>query len=252
MKKYYASDSLRNLADHHVAVQLPYPKSSKLRLLIISSFSYHHHQHHLLAMALNWTMLNPNRSPVPLPNEMTITTIDSGVDVTLTIPDAPPSGTVSAGGSGGAKKMKSWGKVYLTDQRVCYTLFLFVQNQNADSLVNLHIALNTFPFLLLRFYCSLQIQFIFTTEPGSSFESLSVPLHSILATRFEQPTFGANYLTFDVKPSPEGGLTDGTKVEVRFKDRAMFEFVSLLEKARERSIYMRRQAATEEDEGLRK
>ena len=78
-----------------------------------------------------------------------------------------------------------------------------------------------------------------------------MPLHSILLTRFEQPTFGANYLTFEVKPSPDGGLTDGTQVELRFKERAMFEFVSLLEKARERAIYMKRQL-TEDEEGLRK
>ena len=39
---------------------------------------------------------------------------------------------------------------------------------------------------------------------------------------------------------------------VRFKDRAMFEFVSLLEKTRERAIYMKRQAREEEEEGLRK
>lgn len=67
-----------------------------------------------------------------------------------------------------------------------------------------------------------------------------------------QPTFGNNYLTFDVKPSPEGGLTDGTKVEIRFKDRAMFEFVAVLEKTRERAIYMKRQKDSENDEGLRR
>lgn len=77
-----------------------------------------------------------------------------------------------------------------------------------------------------------------------------MPLHAILLTRFEQPTFGANFLTFEVRPSPEGGLTDGTKVEIRFKDRAMFEFVSLLEKSRERAIYMKRQV-DEDEEGLR-
>ena len=95
-------------------------------------------------------------------------------------------------------------------------------------------------------------QLIFTTETGASFESLSVPLHSILSTRFEQPTFGANYLAFEIKPSPEGGLTDGTRAELRFKDRAMFDFVSLLEKTRERVIYMKRQAAEDSElEGLR-
>jgi len=84
-----------------------------------------------------------------------------------------------------------------------------------------------------------------------TFDSLSVPLHSILSTKFEQPTFGSNYLTFEVKPSADGGLTNGTAVEVRFKDRAMFEFVSLLEKTRERAIYMKRQVASEDDERLR-
>lgn len=68
-------------------------------------------------MALNWTMLNSNRSPVPLPNEMTITTVDA-VDLSLTIPDAPPTSSLNSGGSGGSKKLKSTGKVYLTDQRV--------------------------------------------------------------------------------------------------------------------------------------
>ncbi|PPQ95881.1 hypothetical protein CVT26_015573 [Gymnopilus dilepis] len=159
-------------------------------------------------MALNWLMLNPDRTPVPLPNEMTITTIDSGVEISITIPDAPPTGSSSAGGSGGVKKLKAQGKCWLTDQR-----------------------------------------FLFAAVPGFSWESLTVPLHAILSTRFEQPTFGANYLLFNVKPSPEGGLTDNTSVELRFKDRAMFEFVSLLEKARERAIYMKRQLA-EEDEGL--
>jgi len=94
-------------------------------------------------------------------------------------------------------------------------------------------------------------QFIFTSDSRNSLDSLSVPLHSILSTTFEQPTFSGNYLVFEIKPSPDGGLTDGSKAEVRFKDRPMFEFVSLLEKAREKSIYMRRQAADEADENLR-
>ncbi|EDR12166.1 uncharacterized protein LACBIDRAFT_192514 [Laccaria bicolor S238N-H82] len=162
-------------------------------------------------MALNWTMLKHDRSPIPLPNEHTITSIETGADLSLTIPDVPPmTSSSTAGGSGGAKRLKASGRIWLTDQRL-----------------------------------------IFTTETGASFESLSVPLHSILSTRFEQPTFGANYLAFEIKPSPEGGLTDGTRAELRFKDRAMFDFVSLLEKTRERVIYMKRQAAEDSElEGL--
>lgn len=98
----------------------------------------------------------------------------------------------------------------------------------------------------------MKLQFLFVPDSKTlTFESLSVPLHAILSTRFEQPTFGTNFLSFEVKPAPNGGLTEGTKVEVRFKDRAMFEFVSLLEKSRERAIYMRREVLEEEEDGLR-
>jgi hypothetical protein len=69
-------------------------------------------------MALNWAMLNADRTPVPLPEETTIMTITDGADLTLTIPDAPPAGVSSAGGSGGSKKMKEEGCVFLTEQRV--------------------------------------------------------------------------------------------------------------------------------------
>lgn len=175
-------------------------------------------------MALNWVMLNPNRIPVPLPHEMTITTIDSGVEILLTIPTAASTG----GGSGGTKRLKAHGKVYLTDQRVCYIKY----STRASNV-----------------FLTFLDKFIFISD-SPAFESLSVPLHAVLSTRFEQPTFGANFLSFEVKPSSEGGLSDGTHVELRFKERAMFEFVSLLEKSRERAIYMKRQGA-EDEEGLR-
>jgi hypothetical protein len=194
-------------------------------------------------MALNWVMLNPNRIPVPLPQEMTVTTIDSGVEISLTIPDVPPTGASNAGGSGGIKKLKAYGKLYLTDQRVRRTTrLLLIHIPKTDRRGD------TF---LLSFCGDAQhtLQFIFISD-SPAFESLSVPLHALLSTRFEQPAFGANYLSFEIRPSPEGGLTDGTLVELRFRDRAMFEFVSLLEKARERAIYMKRQGA-EDEEGLR-
>ncbi|KAH6908093.1 hypothetical protein BKA70DRAFT_1280666 [Coprinopsis sp. MPI-PUGE-AT-0042] len=169
-------------------------------------------------MALNWAMLDPNRVPVPLPDEMTITKVDSGVDLAVTIPPAnsstgasssrEPQTPVPVNTTPSFQKMKATGRAWLTDQRLIYV-----------------------------------------TEPGSSFESLSVPLHAILSTGFHQPTFGSNYLTFELKPSPDGNLTEGTSVEIRFKDRAMFEFASLLEKTREKAIYMKKQAA-EEEEGL--
>ncbi|KAJ7667570.1 hypothetical protein DFH06DRAFT_1182892 [Mycena polygramma] len=157
-------------------------------------------------MALNWTMLGQDRAPVPLPHEMTISVVDSGVEITLRVPDAPPGQTSSAGGSGGSKTLKATGRITVTDQR-----------------------------------------FIFTSATDPAFESLSVPLPSILSTKFEQPTFGANYFTFDIKPATDGGLTSGTTAEVRFKDQPMFQFVAILEKTRERAIYMKRQEAENEE-----
>lgn len=73
---------------------------------------------------------------------------------------------------------------------------------------------------------------------------------AILSTKFEQPFFGANFLVVDIRPSPGGGLTEGSKAEIRFKDKGLFEFVSSLEKTRERAIYMRR-SSCDEEEGLR-
>lgn len=43
---------------------------------------------------------------------------DGGAEVILTIPDAPPGPGAAAGGSGGSKRLKSMGSIYLTDQRV--------------------------------------------------------------------------------------------------------------------------------------
>ncbi|KAH8118794.1 hypothetical protein DFH11DRAFT_701018 [Phellopilus nigrolimitatus] len=158
-------------------------------------------------MALNWTMLSPDRAPIPLPDETTIFTVDDGAEIILSIPDALPSQGASSGGSGGSKRLKEIGRIHLTDQRLIFVAPAF----------------------------------------NSVFDSLSVPLASILSTSFEQPLFGSNYLAFTIKPSPDGGLTIGTTVEIRLKDRGLFQFVSLLEKSRERAIYMKRQVASEVD-----
>ena len=86
--------------------------------------------------------------------------------------------------------------------------------------------------------------------PKATLDSLSIPLQNLLTSRFEQPYFGANHLVLDVRPNADGGLTEGTKVEIRFRDKGIFEFASLLDKTRERAIYMKRHQV-EEEEGLR-
>jgi hypothetical protein len=47
---------------------------------------------------------------------MSLSNVDSGVDIVLSIPDSPASSTTA--GSGGAKKLKETGQIWVTDQRV--------------------------------------------------------------------------------------------------------------------------------------
>jgi hypothetical protein len=186
-------------------------------------------EHFPCNMSLNWTMLNPDRSLVPLPNENIIITIDSGAELILNIPDAPPTGSAAtAGGSGGARRLKEPGSIWLTDQRVRQHFMLR------------NLTPSTFRWQLIYVTPALG-------NPTPSFESFSVPLLSILSTKFEQPILGLNYLAFSINPTAGGGLTEGTTAEIRVNDRAMFQFVSLLEKTRERVIFMRRQSVDEED-----
>lgn len=64
-------------------------------------------------MALNWTMLDATRAPVPLPHELIIRTIESGPEITLSIPDTPE------------RKLKESGRLWLTDKRVRVTSLTF-------------------------------------------------------------------------------------------------------------------------------
>ncbi|KIY46522.1 hypothetical protein FISHEDRAFT_75545 [Fistulina hepatica ATCC 64428] len=56
------------------------------------------------------------------------------------------------------------------------------------------------------------------------------------------------YLKFTIKPSPNGGLIEGTVGQLRLQDLPMV--VAQLDKLRERAIYMARQTLQPE-EGLR-
>lgn len=70
-------------------------------------------------MALNHATLTSNRVPLPLPDETTIQEIRQGIDVVLSVPNAPPTGPSStSGGVGGEKILKASGGVWITDQRV--------------------------------------------------------------------------------------------------------------------------------------
>lgn len=80
------------------------------------------HPTDITAMALNWTMIDEARNPVPLPFELIIKTME-GAELSLTIPEAPPSGSATSGGSGGTKKLKSTGGIWLTDQRVEWNIY---------------------------------------------------------------------------------------------------------------------------------
>ena len=93
--------------------------------------------------------------------------------------------------------------------------------------------------------------FVSESDGGSTgFDTLTLPLPSILSTKFEQPYLGSNYVSIDIRPSSDGGLAPGTRSEIRLKNQGIFQFVSLLEKTRERVLYMSRQMR-EEEESLR-
>ena len=79
-------------------------------------------------MALNWAMLKEDRTPVPLPHELFIRTIESGPELTLIIPNTPPSGVSTSGGSGGEKKLKESGRLWLSEQRVRDVSALLIEN----------------------------------------------------------------------------------------------------------------------------
>ncbi|KZP00263.1 hypothetical protein CALVIDRAFT_533909 [Calocera viscosa TUFC12733] len=160
-------------------------------------------------MSLNWAMLSPSTGePIPLPEEELILDLP-GAEFTLFVPDLPPptSGAQSAGGAGGnARKMLAQGRVWVSDQRV-----IFVPTPSKDT----------------------------------PYKSLSLPLPSILSTSFQQPIFGSNHIVLTLSPTPGGGLTQGTKAEVRFRDRGAFEFVKVLEAARERAVHKERERGEE-------
>ncbi|KAI6130274.1 hypothetical protein EDD16DRAFT_1541374 [Pisolithus croceorrhizus] len=160
-------------------------------------------------MALNWVMLDAIRNPVPIQDETTITTVDA--ECTLIVPNAS-SASSSTSGASGHLKMKESGTIHLTDKRLTFT----------------------------------------TRSNGSaklSFESLTIPLESILSSKFEQPYFSSNYLVLGIRPSAGGGLTHGTMLEIRSLNTGLFSFVSVLEKTRERAIYMKRRSL-DDDENL--
>ncbi|KAI5987776.1 hypothetical protein EDC04DRAFT_2821541 [Pisolithus marmoratus] len=159
-------------------------------------------------MAVNWVMLDAIRNPVPIQDERTITTVDA--ECTLVIPDAPPSTSSVPSGASGQSKMKENGRIHLTDKRL-----VFASQSRGDA------------------------------KP--SFESLTIPLESILSSKFEQPFFGSNYLVLGIKPSVGGGLTHGTMLEIRSLNTGLFAFVSILEKTRERAIYMKRRSLDDEE-----
>lgn len=172
-------------------------------------------------MALNVTMLDDKRKPIPLPGEIILKSYESGAELVLDIPkdrDGPPH------------RSKAIGAVLLTEQRV----------RRLAKDTRLHFTTG---------YSHFVQQFVFISTPNSQFDSLTVPLPAILSTHFEQPTFSANYFAFEIKPTGvNGGLQVGTQVELRFKSTPMFEFVALLEKTRERAIYMKRQKDQEDNE----
>jgi hypothetical protein len=72
----------------------------------------------------------------------------------------------------------------------------------------------------------------------------------MVSTNFQQPLLASNFLVVTISPSPQGGLTDGTKAELRCSGR-LFEFAAALDKTRERAVEAMRNQDPELEDGLR-
>ncbi|KAH9899473.1 hypothetical protein C8Q73DRAFT_680028 [Cubamyces lactineus] len=178
-------------------------------------------QPHAANMALNAVSLTQERLPRPLhANENFPYGIHEGVKFSLIPPpgsSVSPSGSSASASSSGSKQSNDGitekGTMALSNYRL-----IFISDPPAD-------------------------------KHTPAFESFAVPLADILSTKYEQSIFKGNHLTLDVKPTPRGGLSDVTRVEVRFDGNGLYKFACALDEARERAIYMKRQSA-EEEEGL--
>lgn len=178
-------------------------------------------------MALNWVMLDANRHPLSLPGESNISIPISDVECTL---DTPSMSVQSTSSDVGRTRQKESGGVMLSDKRV------------SPNDRTLWCATDT--------VCLIVPQLIFVARSdlraNPSFESLTIPLESILSCKFEQPFFGSNYVALGIKPSEGGRLPDGTTVEIRSHHSGLHSFVCILEKTRERAVYMRHSLDDEE------
>jgi len=80
-----------------------------------------------------------------------------------------------------------------------------------------------------------------TARPFKSFTGL---YQSILSTKYEQPWWGGNYISFSLIPTPDGGLTGGAgavvNCELRVDGGGLFQFCSAfqneIERARQRKL----------------
>jgi hypothetical protein len=179
-------------------------------------------------MSLNWVMLDERKQPVPLPHERILSTVP---DAHLTLHVGTPPQTLTASGT-----------IWLTSDRVspvkpktCPLIpaqFVFAASPQAQST----------PGAGLLALVSQAVSPAPPAAPSTKLDSLSVPWLSVLSTSFVQPYFAANYLAMDVRPAEGGGLTLGTKAEVRLVERGMFEFIKTVEGVRNRAIERAREA----------
>ncbi|KDN47399.1 hypothetical protein RSAG8_03539, partial [Rhizoctonia solani AG-8 WAC10335] len=164
-------------------------------------------------MSLNWVMLDERKKPVPLPNERSITTIPNA-QVTIHIPTPSDNNNPST-----TETLTATGHLWLTSDRV----------SRLEAWIQIH---------SLAKVCIPPAN----EAPTRKLESLSLPWVYVLSTSFVQPYFAANYLAVDVRPAEGGGLTLGTKAEVRLTDRGMFEFINMVESVRSKAIERAREA----------
>ncbi|SCZ92067.1 BZ3500_MvSof-1268-A1-R1_Chr5-3g08314 [Microbotryum saponariae] len=149
--------------------------------------------------SLNWVMLSPSRSPIPLPSEKVLHTIGS-VSISL-FPCAPGSAPNAKPTPASSESKSDKGTLYATNKRVVY------------------------------------VSTVAREGKGTTVDSLSVPWQSFVDGRFVQPWFGANYYEALCLPDPrstDSGISTPHLSRFYFNEAGGYQFYEICEEMKAR------------------
>ncbi|KDE04062.1 hypothetical protein MVLG_05501 [Microbotryum lychnidis-dioicae p1A1 Lamole] len=148
--------------------------------------------------SLNWVMLSPTRSPIPLPSEKVLHTVPS---VSISLFPCPPGSAPNANPTPPSSESKSdKGNLYATNKRVVYVSTV-------------------------------------AQEGKGRVDSFSVPWQGFVDGRFVQPWFGANYYEALCLPDPrstDSGISTPHLSRFYFNEAGGYQFYEICEEMKAR------------------